>query len=227
MTVLTAEATTQPMSRYFYVLDYAVFHARTRPALAAARQARSFSPCQSLCADLLPAMRGFRERFHLDEEMLIAQVARGLSFDRDRWRLLVGEMLLVSAVEIPEIETAPETWTWLLAPEQRGSSPPARADFAPIQQALFGSRDLTFGLAVYRPDHAGWNDDGDVRRLASYLASVDVQQWTANDLAGLESLADDEDRAEELEYAREWLADLVDLYHLAAERGNIIVCEVL
>src|SRR5262245_36042030 len=149
------------MSRYFYLLDPGFFHARMRPALAAARQARSFSPCQSLCADLLPAMRDFQQRFHLDEEMLIARVAGGLPFDRDRWRLLVGEILLVSAVEIPEIETAPETWTWLLVPEQRRQPLPARAGFAPIQQALCGSRDLTFGLAVYRPDHAGWNDTND------------------------------------------------------------------
>src|SRR5262245_66124779 len=108
------------MSRYFYVLEQQFFQTRIRPALAAARQGRSFAPCQALCAELLPTARGFHERYHLEEEMLIAQVARGFLYDRDCWRLLVGEILLVTAVEIPEIETAPETWTWLLAPEQRG-----------------------------------------------------------------------------------------------------------
>src|SRR5262249_35683574 len=123
--------------------------------------------------------------------------------------------------------TAAEAWSWLLAPEQRGQPLPPRADFAPIQRALFGSRDLTFGLAVYRPDHAGWNDADDVQRLAAYLSCVDVQRWTANDLAGLESLADDEDRAEELEYAREWFPDLVDLYRRTAKQGNIVICASL
>src|SRR5262249_57593679 len=43
------------------------------------------------------------------------QVLLGLSFGRDRWRALVGEILTVAALEIPEIETAPEALTCLLA----------------------------------------------------------------------------------------------------------------
>jgi hypothetical protein len=91
----------------------------------------------------------------------------------------------------------------------------------PIMQAHRGSRDLTFGAAVYRPEHAGLNDRDDVARLAEFLASVRPEQWTAAALVGM----DEEDAADEIEFAREWFPELVDLFRRANERGQVIVHE--
>src|SRR5262249_29053114 len=101
-----------------------------------------------------------------------------------------------------------------------------RALFAPIQQAHFGARDLTFGPAVYRPEFAGWNADDDVRRLAAYLESVRPQTWTAADLSELRDVPDEE-QADELEFAREWFPALADMYHRAALRRCVIVHECI
>jgi hypothetical protein len=213
------------MPLYFYVLDHHVFHDRLCPALTASWQTRSFACCQALC-DLLDApLRAFRERFHIAaEDMMLPRIARGLPFDRRYWRTLVGEVLMVSAVEIPELETAPESLAWIL---DRRPSPPGRCDFSPIQQAHFGSRDLRFGAGYYRPEQAGWNDADDVHRLSAYLTSLDPGHWTVADLTGLDSLTNDEERAEELEYVRDWLPALVDLYRRAEACRHIVVCETL
>src|SRR6516164_7163015 len=150
------------MPLYFLLHDAARFHEALRPALAEAWRRRSFEPCRALCSALAPAAVGFAERYHTGhDEPLLAQVARGgVPFDRDFWRLLVGEALLYGAASVPEILTAPDTLCRLLA---------AGSESAPIRQAHFGSRDLTFGGGFYRPDAAGLNDVADVARLAEYL----------------------------------------------------------
>jgi hypothetical protein len=219
------------MADYFLVLDAATFEGRTRPALAAAWRARSFSPCADLCADLLPSAHSYAERYHTgDAEPVLGQVFGGLPFDRGTWRSLVGEILLFSALEIPEFQTSPDTLCCLLAPDHyrqaraaggRNGVPPLLR--APIQQAHWGSRDLTFGAAVYRPDHAGYNDREDVTRLAGYLADVPPESWTAADLA--EMGLDEEERADELAFAREWFPALVGLYEQAGRRNCVLVVE--
>jgi hypothetical protein len=214
------------MADYFLCLDAELFTRRIRPALAEAWRQRSFEPCRPLCTDLLPAARDYTERYHTgDEETLLARVTRGLPFDRAYWRVLAGEILLFAAVEIPEFPSNAETLCCLLAPEQyrRGSVP--RAEFAPIQQALYGSRDLTFGFAVYRPDAAGYNDAADVARLAAYLAALQPERWTVNDLAGLCDATDDEDRADELAFVREWFPVLVELYQRTQANERVLVIE--
>jgi hypothetical protein len=157
----------------------------------------------------------------------VCQVARGVSFDRHFWNLLVSELLLYSAAEIPEIQIAPETLCCLLAPEtyRQGSVP--RASFVPIQQAHFGTRELVFGTRCYRAEQAGYNDIDDVARLSRYLAAQSPHTWAVADLAGLRDITDDEERAEELEFAREWFPTLAELYQRAAARRHIIVCENL
>src|SRR5262249_3264739 len=91
------------MADYFLVLDAATFEGRARPALAAAWRARSFVPCRDLCAALTPSAHSYAERYHTGAgEPLLCQVFRGLPFDRGNWRTLVGEVLLFSALEIPE-----------------------------------------------------------------------------------------------------------------------------
>jgi hypothetical protein len=213
------------MADYFLMLDGAAFEGEARPVLAAAWRLRSFAPCRPLCAALRPAADAYRERYHVgDDEPLLARVAAGLPFDRAFWRTLVSEVLLFSALEIPEFQTAEETLCCLLSPEHYREGPAARDRLAPIRQAHHGTRDLTFGAAVYRPEHAGYNGRADVARLADYLEAVRPDCWTVADLEGLRD-ADEEERADELAFAREWFPVLADVYRRARERGQVLVIE--
>src|SRR5581483_5848542 len=109
--------------------------------------------------------------------------------------------------DIPEFQVCAETLCCLLAPQHYCNGVFERSQLAPIQQAHLGSRDLTFGAAVYRPEFAGYNNAADVRRLADYLGSIRPETWTA---AALDDLRDivPEDRADELDFAREWFPAL-------------------
>ncbi len=214
------------MADYFLVLDDAWFEGRARPALAQAWRSRRFEPARPLCTALLPAARDYADRYHTGAaEPLVARVAAGgVPFDRAIWRALVGEVLLFGALEIPEFQVAAGTYTCLLAPEQYRDPPAERARFAPVRQALEGSRDLTFGAAVYRPEHAGYNAAADVARLAGYLAAVRPGAWSVDDLAPLRDVPP-EDHADELAFAREWFPALAGMYGRAAGGGRAIVRE--
>jgi hypothetical protein len=212
------------MADYFLLLDAAGFEGRVRPVLAESWRRRSFVPCRELCRSLLPAASVYRQRYHTgDAEPLLSRVADGLAFDRTFWRALVGEMLLFGAAEIPEFQHNAETLCCLLAPQNHRQNIAERERLAPIQQAHRGSRDLTFGAAVYRPEHAGYNHAADVARLADYLGSVRPDNWTTADIADL--IANDEDRADELAFAREWFPALVDLYRRARDNAQVLVIE--
>ncbi len=216
------------MSVYYLLEDAVWFTQQFCPALAASWQRRSFEPCRALCTALLPTVAVFQERYHTgSEEPLLCQIARGLPFDRTYWSYLLGELLFLGATDIPEIQIAPETLCCLLAPERYQEGLVARERFAPIQQAHFGSRDLHIGSKIYRPEHVGLNDTCDVARLAGYLASIRPEHWTVADLGGLREVLSAEDRADELAFAREWFPALRDLYQQAAERGQVVVCEIL
>lgn len=225
------------MPIYFLLHDAARFHQWLRPALTASWRQRSFEPCRALCTELAPAVRSFIERYHLGrEEPLLCRVIDGLPFDRDYWRHLVSEVLFYGAADIPEIQTDPDTLNALLAPGHAPDVP--RECLAPIQQAHFGARDLVFG-GFYRPQSAGYNDTDDVARLATYLASCDPLipppllpggkeggvRGRVTDLPGRDDAI--EDRQEELEFARQCLFVLRDLYAAAAKNGQVVVCEVL
>lgn len=208
---------------YFMLHDGARFQDVLRPALTASWRHRSFEPCRVLCNELLPSVAAFAERFHLgSQEPLIARVIDGLPFARDYWRSLVGEILLYGAAEVPDFQAAPETLAGLL----RATEDAPRERFVPIQQAHFGARDLVLG-GYYRPDAAGWNDPDDVARLATYLAGCAPERWTIADLPEHLELSDDDDRAEELAFARQGLAALEAMYRHAATRRQGVVCEVI
>jgi hypothetical protein len=214
------------MADYYLVLDGAFFEEQLRPALAGAWRRRSFEPCRLLCRQIEPLARAYAQRYHLaDHEPLVTLVASGLPFDRLCWRTLVGEVLLFAALDIPELQTSPDTLCCLLAPQQYAAAPTSREMMAPIQQALFGSRDLTFGAAVYRPEQAGYNDRADVARLAAYLAAVRPEHWTIADLAAWPEAESDDERAEELAFVREWFPVLVDLYDRCRRQGHILIHE--
>jgi hypothetical protein len=216
------------MPLYFLLIDGDHFHQRIAPALAASRRQRSFEPCRDLCNELLPAVEIFRQRYHLGpDESLLTQVLHGLSFNVDFWRSLVGEVLLYSAAEVPEFQTAPDTLCCLLAPERYQAGDVARERFAPIQQAHFGARDLIFRGAFYRPEHAGWNASDDITRLAKYLTAIDTERWQPDDLLGLPEVADAEEAAEELLFARERFVPLREMYQRAAEASQVVICEML
>jgi hypothetical protein len=216
------------MSVYYMLLDADLFSRRMSPALAASWRLRSFEPCRPLCADLAAAACAFTEHFHTGpEEPLVCKVARDLPFDRHFWHLLVGELLLYAASEVPEIQIAPETLCCLLAAGTYRQGAVPRGCFAPIQQAHFGTRELVFGSHYYRPEHVGYNDPEDVTRLRDYLAAQDPDRWQLADLAGLRDIADDEERREELDFAREWFPVLGELYQRASARRQVIVCENL
>jgi len=207
------------LADYFLVLDADRFEQQMRPALAAAWRLRSFVPCQAFCSALLPRVAAFGARYHTGEgEPLTARVAAGLPFQRDFWRVLVGELLFYAAGDIPEIQTCPATLACLLGPGAGATA---------VHQAHFGTRDLTFGAAVYRPDCCGCNNRADVLRLADSLAAVDPDRWQAADLAPLADLPNEEEREEELAFARCWFPPLRELYRRAAEEKCVVVHEVL
>ena len=214
------------MAHYFLVHDSAWFQERLRPALTASRQRRSFEPCQALCAELVDAARRYAATYHVSTEgSLSAAVVAGLPFDRHLWRCLVGEALLYGAREIPEIPWALDSLTCLLAP---GSAPRLefpRKELVPVLQTHFGSRELQFGSAIYRPDQIGVNDTKEVQRLAQYLGSVNPETWSTAYLGDSDEFGDEEGREAELGYVRESFPALLQLYGRACERKQIIVCE--
>jgi len=213
---------------YFYLWERGPFVQGFLPALAASWRQRSFSPCREMCLDLIPAAKAFSTRYCLGgDPLLLKQVADGLPFERHSWRCLVGEILMIGAVEIPEIETAPDSLCCLLVPDQYRQDNSSRPSFAPIQQVHFGTRDLVFDAAIYRPDYAGWNDRADIERLACYLGDVDPESWRVSDLFSHRDLADDRERAEELEYLQDWFPALRELYRNACDKAQIVICEAI
>jgi len=203
---------------YFYLLDQVFFSDVLRPALARSLRERSFAPCQDLCSQVLLHNRD------MPPEALVHTVASGLAFERKFWQALVGECLVHGAVDIPRLQTAPDTLTCLLAPDHYGVELP-RDQYAPIEQAHFGTRDLVFGGGHYRPDHAGLNDSHDIIRLANYLKNVDATIWSVRDLDRLAHCNNEEDRAEELADACDWWPGLVELYRRARDERLVVVCE--
>jgi hypothetical protein len=214
------------MAEYFFLLDEGLFEKTIRPALAASWKARSFAPCRAYCETILLSAREFTDRYHTGGESLIESALGGLVFDRHTWRALVGETLLCAAVEIPEFQACGDTLCCLLAPQHYREQVVERARLAPIQQAHFGARDLTFGLALYRPQFAGWNNAEDVRRLAAYLDNIHPEAWTVSDLAGLRDV-EVTDFADELDFAREWFPALAEMYRRAESHGFVIVHETI
>jgi len=212
------------MTIHYLLLDGARFAEEIRPALAASWRQRSFAPSRGLCAELLPAAQAFQDRYGTGGcESLLSLVHGGLRFDRRFWRTLVGEVLWFAAVEIPEVQTSPETLCCLLG----GKRAAGREEFPPIEQALFGARDLVFGGGYYCCEQAGYNDRPDVTRLSAYLAGIDPSGWSSAELCSLPDLADEPDREEELRFVQEWFPVFQGLYRRAEEQGQVIVCEVL
>jgi hypothetical protein len=214
------------LADYFLVLDGPNFENQVRPPLAHSWRRRSFAPCRELFRELLPAAYSYAERYHTGTDLpLLLQDAADLPFDRTLWRTLVGEVLLFSARDIPEFQANADTLCCLLAPDhfQAGTQP--REQLPPIRQVFRGTRDLTFGGAIYRPEQAGYNNAAEVARLAAYLEAVRPESWRPGDLALLPDLHDEADWEDELAFTREWFPVLTGLYSQAQEQGQVLVVE--
>ena len=94
----------RPVKADFLLLDGVRF-LKMRAVLADSWRRRSFDLCRDFCFELLWQAESFDARYHVSEgEPLVKQVVRGLPFDRDFWRALVGELFFYTADEIPENE---------------------------------------------------------------------------------------------------------------------------
>ncbi len=214
------------MPIYFHIHDADWFRDRFLPAMTLCRNRRTFAPCRQLCTEILPAVLEFSGRFqHPDEKPFICSLDDRMPFDLRRWRCLVGELLLFGAVEVPEIPQAMEALCRLCATEQRDPLNTPREHFTPMQQAIFGTRDLCFGSTFHRPEHAGWNDGDDVQRLVDFLHTIETATWNVQTLKEWRPEADDEELREEMEFARASLLNLRDMYRVAAFRRRVVVCE--
>jgi hypothetical protein len=212
------------MADYFLVHDRSVFEESLRPALAAAWQQRSFAPCLAVGRQWLAVAHDYVRRYHVQPAgIVLFQLEQGLLFDRNLWRTLAGELILFAAREVPEIPRHVDTLLSLLAPSPSEDVP--RSERPAIHQALYGSRDLSFGSALYRPLYTGYNNAGDVARIADYLASIRQEEWSNAYFPALAGLETEEERADEIAFAREWLAGLAGLYRRSADAGRVIVLE--
>lgn len=216
------------MPLYTMLLDSAVFHGEIVPFLGETWSQRSFRAREDLWAALQSKAKIFAARYHVPvQDLLLCCDLGTLTFDRHSWLLLAGEALLVAATEIPEMDIAVDTLSCLMAPLALRSEWTGRGQFAPIQQALYGCRDLAFGAKLFRPEYVGYNDVEDVIRLADYLGGIDMTAWYPDRLLPLPGMADDGERQAELEDAREWFPLLADMYRRAANARQVIVAEIL
>jgi len=105
------------MPIYFMLLDARQFHQDIVPALSISWRQRSFA---LLAPDFMPPSAARRAELRGEVHVPGGQTIHGqgcarLAIDRDRWKLVVGEILLFAAAEVPEIEVVPETMLCLLA----------------------------------------------------------------------------------------------------------------
>jgi hypothetical protein len=223
------------MPHYFLLHDAERFVTQIQPALAASRRQGSFEPCRTLCQDLAPAVRAYGEAYHVSTAgALPFAVVEGLAYDRILWRGLVGEILLYGAAEMPEIQTAADALARLVIHRtdwqsdlQAGALYGERELLPPILQAYYGSRDLTFGGAFYRPEQVGLNDQADVSRLAHYLASIDLHSWRTDDVSNPDAITDEDELEAELDCLRDSFEQLRQLYERARDQQQVVICEVV
>lgn len=213
------------MPIYFYVHDRCWFQDEFLRSMAECRRLKSFRPCLALCRSMTTTAEDYWRRFHIGEDVpLVCQVDAGTRYDASLWELLVGELIVVGAREMPEIAQAPETLC-CLASGDRALDPLLRERYEPMQQVHLGTRDLCLGQAHYRPMHVGWNDAEDVKRLAAYLAALQPELWTTESL--IRCGFDSNESSEELDYAKNCLTELRKLYDDAAAAGSVMVMELI
>src|SRR5262249_54491630 len=136
---------------------------------------------------------------------------QGLTYEARTWQGLVGELLVAGAEETPRLSVDPRVLCSIhgCAAERR------RPGLTPVQQALYGAKEVDFGVGVYRPEHAGLNDADDVRRLTAYLELVDPATWACPAIVDAEDFGD----------AQASWPQLVSMYQAARRRERLVICE--
>src|SRR5262245_52321481 len=125
------------MPDYFFVLERNLFDCLLSPALGEAWLRRSFACCRELAATLTPPALAFAQRYHVDPTaLLLPRLKDGLPFDRELWRQLVSECLLVAACDVPEFPAHLDSIVYLLTPDHFGAPLPERPHLPPPLQAL-------------------------------------------------------------------------------------------
>lgn len=179
---------------------------------------KSFDPCRPLAQQLAPAVLAFWRRYLFDDSAsMIGQVAAGRPFDRDVWRLLVGEILLHGADELPQIGGDIDALLCQI-PLDGELSVSDRSKLGPIGQAICGSRDLLFGLTCYQPERTGWNDVADVGRLALVLKSAAAADSPIADHGS-------QDQQENADCARDAMSELAEMYERAMQKRQVVICD--
>ena len=198
------------MADYLLIHEDAAF-ARLRPSLGDAYVRRSFCGLEAQLGPWREAARAYARSYHIDPgEIFLLGVEPATPFSRAAWRTLVGELLVVTADELPELPGHLESLGRLLP------APLAR-------EALRGCADLVFGLATYRPGMAGFNSVEENERLLGELRAVDPSAWTESMLVS--ETIDPEEAREELLDARDGYAFVVELYERVVRAGRVIVFE--
>ena len=198
--------------------DYLLVHDRLkfelmRPVLATSWRRKSFRDCAPYLDAWRDAAHQYAHSYHIDpQEILLLSVEPKTRFASALWRTLVGELLVVTADEMPELPGHLESLARLL-PESLAV------------QTLEGCGDLLFGLATYRPGRSRFNSIEDNRGLLDELRAIDSSKWSAEML--LSGEMDREDASEELLFAREWFAVLLDLYERVVRDDRVIVFETI
>lgn len=189
------------------------------PVLAECRMARSFAPIGKLGEQYVRAMWQVVRAEELGLNNPFFRNRHGLlPFSVAIWRMLVGEVLLAAAADVPILETPLEIFAMLL--QQPLAS--ERCRFSPIQRAILGASDLTIGGFAYRPDHAGFNNSVEVIALAGWLQQVDPVAWRLDNLPN-----DTVIRGDDIAFAKEWLLELARFYGRAAKEDSVVICEDL
>ena len=199
----------------YSMADYLLVHDRLRfdtfrDVLASAWRRRSFLDCAPHRETWRAAAAQYARAYHVDpRELFLLDFAPTTAFSAGSWRTLVGELLVVTADEMPELPGHLESLTHLL----------------PVPLAthmLEGYGDLTFGLATYRPGHARFNSIDDNRRILAELLAIDPSTWRPEMLG-----SDEMDAADELLFAREWFEVIMDLYQRVVRDDRVLVFETI
>lgn len=210
------------MPAYYMLHDPELFLDRIVPAMSISWQRRSFKPCVELCQSLLPQAEDYCKRYFLKrEEMLVYSVSLTMPFGRELWNLLAGELLLITARDIPTIPDGADSLCGLTSAEH--PLPTDREQLNDMQKACYGAMDIAFGNKLFRPALAGWNPLSECKRLARHLDTVKLdashQSYLSHQLQSVEDLED------EIAVARECLAALRELYAEANRKDWIVLVE--
>ena len=214
------------MPHYFLLHDPFIFEKQLVPAFAMSWKINSFEPLLAITAQMKQGIAAFGEKFRMGaDEAILAQVERGMNFDKAIWEMVLAEALFYGANEAPDSPVSFTSLRFLLGSADETSGAIARSNWSWIERAVLGSRTLRLGRAVYRPGAAGWNGLAEAGQILDELQRVDPGIWSARQLQAMDATLDEEDRADELGLATDAQAGLRTIYDRAVKKGFVVFCE--